>query len=334
MVHTSYSFFLYLLKFGYDSEDLFIFTHIFPRDISKNVEHIQMPKVMFIDGPKMAPLNSIKGIFENIAGYFRYFYGYLKLRLILFLKKRKYDLEAYGHAQTPFSFIFYENDESFIIEDGCLNYVPDILETHKINPIIDKMLHICGIYFLNQKEALGSHKNIKKVYLTNENDNPLIKDKVEVMDIQKLWNEKTEKEKEEILEIFNIDPNIVSNFNDETVLILTQPLSEDRLISYNQEMEIYENILNHFSSSDIILKPHPREKKDYSKIFPNVKVIENSFPIELLGLIGIKPKTVASIVSTAILNFKDAEQYIYDGELYSERLNETRENLTELLNSQ
>ena len=56
MVHTSYSFLLYLLKFGYNEEDLFIFTHLFPKDISKNVNHIQMPKVMLIDGAKWLQL--------------------------------------------------------------------------------------------------------------------------------------------------------------------------------------------------------------------------------------------------------------------------------------
>lgn len=292
-----------------------------------------MPKVMFMDGAKMAPINSFRGILENILGYLRYFYGYIKLRLILFFKKKnKYNYEVFGHAQTPFSFIFYENENSYIIEDGLLHHIPDIMKTHKINPIIDKILHVLGIYFLNQKEALGSHKNIKKIYLTQENNHPLIKDKVEILNLSKLWESKTTHEKECILNIFNINFNDLDNIDDESFLLLTQPLSEDKFMDYDDEIEIYKNIINKFSSQKIIIKPHPRDKKNYAKIFPNINIIDKDFPIELIYLLGIKPKIVGSVVSNALLNFKDSEIYIYDGELKSQRLEESRENLYQILN--
>lgn len=330
---TPYSFFLYLLKFGYDNEDILIFTHAFPQNICKNLNPMQ---VIFMNGQRLAPFNSFKGIFTNIIGVLKHLYGYIKLRFILFFKNKKYNIINYGHAHTPFSFMFYENENSYIIEDGLLNYIPDIQETHKINPIIDKFLHFCGIYSLSIKESLGSHKNIKKVYLTHENNHPLIKDKVEILDIEKLWEDKSDEEKKEILKIFNIDMEKLSEFDDDCVLLLTQPLSEDnknenKNISYEEEISIYNNIIEKFSGMKIILKPHPREKKNYSKIFPDIEIMDRSFPIELLHLTGFKPKIVASVVSTAVLNFLDSDIYVYNQETTSEYINSSIDNIKKLL---
>lgn len=330
LVTTVYSFFLYLLIKGYDENDIYIFTGWFPKEVSKNIKHIQMPKVAFRDGAKMYPINSIKGILQNIFGYCKFFYGYLKLRILFFIKTFNKDIDIYGHAQTPFSFMFYENENCNIIEDGLINYTPDIRETHKINPVIDTFLHICGIYFLNAKEALGSHKNIKTVYLTNEFDHPLIKDKVRVINIEEMWNRLPDDEKKDILNMFNVDLENI-DFDENTALILTQPLSEDRLTTFNEELEIYQEFFDEFKDSNIIIKPHPREEKDYKKLYPNVEVIDKNFPIELLTLIGIEPKVVCSFISTALLNFKDSEIYVYKGELKNELLNNFRNDLIRLI---
>ncbi|WP_407422982.1 glycosyltransferase family 52 [Methanobrevibacter sp.] len=331
LVTTVYSFFLYLLIKGYDEDDIYIFTAWFPKEVSKNVDHIQMPPVSF-KGKKFAELNSISGIWQNIIGFSRYFYGYLKLRVLLFIKTFNCDVEAYGHAQTPFSYILFENENSNIIEDGLENYSAEICEPHKINPFIDLFLHICGIYFLNNCECYGTHKNVKNVYLTNKHENPLIKDKVRVIDIDTLWNELSENEQSKILQIFNIDLNNM-DFNKESVIILTQPLSEGQEnITLDQELTIYKNMIEKFKDKSVIIKPHPRDLKNYSEIFPDVEVIDRFFPIELLNLIGIKPKVVCSIFSTALLNFKESELYVYEGDLYNPKFEGFRDDLINLIN--
>lgn len=332
LVTTVYSFFLYLLIKGYDENDIYIFTAWFPKEVSKNVKHIQMPPVLF-RGKKFADLNSISGIYKNIVGFFRYFYGYIKLRTLLFIKTCNCTVEVYGHASNPFSYIFFENENSNIIEDGLENYNAKICEPHKINPLIDFVLHIFGIYILNNCECYGTHKNIKNIYLTNKHENPLIKDKVKVIDIDTLWCNLTKDEQNKILQIFNIDLNKV-NLKKEYVIILTQPLSEGQYnISLNQEISIYKNMIEKFKDKNIIIKPHPRDLKNYHEIFPNIKIIDRFFPIELLNLIGIKPCVVCSVCSTALLNFKDSELYVYEGDLYHPILEEYRKDLINLINN-
>ena len=331
LVTTVYSFFLYLLIKGYNEEDIYIFTAWFPKEISKNVKHIQLPPVHF-QGKKFADLDSISGIYENIIGFFRYFYGYLKLRILLFIKTFNCDVEAYGHAQTPFSYILFENENSNIIEDGIENYTAEICEPHKINPIIDFFLHICGIYILNNCECYGTHKNVKTVYLTNKHDNPLIKDKVKIIDIDQFWDNLTNEDQRKILEIFNIDIEGI-DFNKKTALLLTQPISESSLISMEEEEEIniYTEIIEKFKDYQIIIKPHPRDTKDFEKIFPNVKIIDKHFPIEILTLININPTVVCSVFSTALYNFEKSKVYVYDGKLNDEYVIKARENLLKLI---
>lgn len=331
LVTTVYSFFLYLLIKGYNENDIFIFTAWFPREVSKNVKHIQMPPVIF-KGKKFADLNSLSGIYKNIIGFFRYFYGYFKLRILLFFKTFNYDVEVYGHAQTPFSYIFFENKNSNIIEDGMENYTSEITETHQINPIIDTFLHICGFYFLNMAECYGSHKNIKNVYLTNKNNHPLIKDKVRIINIKELWNNLTKDDHQKLLKIFNVDIEGI-NFNKKTALLLTEPLSEtDTMeITEEEELNIYNEIINKFDDYQIIIKPHPRDTKDFEKIFPNMKIINKNFPVEILTMLNIHPTVVCSVVSTALYNFEKSKIYVYDEELNDESLINAREELLKII---
>lgn len=333
LVTTVYSFFLYLLLKRYNENDIFIFTGWFPKEVSKNVKHIQMPPVIF-KGKKFAELNSISGIWKNIVGFIGYLYGYLKLRILLFIKTFNCDVEVYGHAQTPFSYIFFENENSNIIEDGLENYIAQICKPHKINPMIDSILHFCGIYFLNQCECYGTHEYIKNIYLTNEHENPLIKDKVKIIDIDTLWSNLTKNEQKNILQIFNIDLNKIY-FKKDLVIILTQPLSEsDYDITLDEELTIYKNMIEKFKNENVIIKPHPRDLKNYQEIFPDVEIIDRFFPIELMNLIGIKPKVVCSALSTALLNFKESKLYVYEEEIPNPILESYRQDLINMINNQ
>ncbi len=331
LVTTTYALFLYFLIKGFNEKDIFIFTWAVSDSVSKKLNAIKLPRVAFVDGAKMAPLNSIKGIAKNITGYCKYFYGYLKLRILLFFKTRNKEVAVYGHAQSPFSYMFYEFENSNIIEDGLMNYSREIVETHKINPIVDKILHICGIYFLNSSEALGSHKYIKHVYLTNELNHHLVKDKVVTFDIEDKWANLPKEDKDKILNVFGLEPSIINNFTNNSVLILTQPYTEHLLLSHEEEIQIYKNMINKYNDKKIYIKPHPHDRKDYSKIFPDLNIFEKSFPIELLELIGFKPQIITTVISTAVLNFKHSKIDIYDGDLNSDYLNKSRDDLRKLV---
>ena len=141
-----------------------------------------------------------------------------------------------------------------------------------------------------------------------------------------MWNELDYEEKNQILDIFNMN-NINIDFKENTALILTQPLFQDGLMTLERELNIYKEIMEKLSDYKILIKPHPRDKKDYKKIFPDAEIIDSSFPIELLNLIDINPSIVSSIYTAALLNFKNCKIYIYEGELYDKKLNDARDEL-------
>ncbi len=68
-------------------------------------------------------------------------------------------------------------------------------------------------------------------------------------------------------------------------LLLTQPLSEDRYVDHQKKINIYRHIAKEYAIGTLYIKAHPREKEDYSQIFPNAIIIKNyKIPIELLLL--------------------------------------------------
>ena len=162
-------------------------------------------------------------------------------------------------------------------------------------------------------------------------DMPKVGDKIRIIDIETAWQNLTKSEQNKILQIFNIDLKNI-NFEKELAIILTQPLSEtEHNISLDEELTIYKDMIEKYNRH-VILKPHPRDLKNYQELIPNVEVIDRFFPIELLNLIGIKPSVVCSVSSTALLNFKDSELYVYENEISNPILDGYRKDLIKLIN--
>lgn len=68
-------------------------------------------------------------------------------------------------------------------------------------------------------------------------------------------------------------------------LLLTQPLSEDGLVSHSKKIEIYRYLVAKYAIGILYIKVHPREKEDYSKIFPNAVILgEKKIPFEIIQL--------------------------------------------------
>lgn len=310
---TVYSLFLYFLKFGYNPDDILILSNGVPKQVRNNLNHIYFPDIKLLHD-RSSP---IKWLYKNIINVIKQVYGVLKLRIILFFKTRGKDVEVYGQGHLTFSYPLYEFENSYIIEDGLGNYL-DLKQPTKINPILNKIANFFGIYVFNLKEGFGTHKNIKKVYLTKNNVPFEIKDKAEVMDMDSLWDLKSDDEKNKILKLFNLENS--NQWENHLVLLLTEPFSEHDLLPFDEEISIYREFIDKYPN--IIIKTHPREKKDYLKLFPDVEVIDVPFPVELLKYIGVNIDKIVTICSTAALNLsKDCEIEIYDKKTSSEHIN-------------
>lgn len=295
-VNTIYPLFLFLLL-NNDKETFYFFGEDISKNIAKNFKNYKY----------LIKEYKNKGWRKNIEKYF-----FLK-ELYLFLKKNQlFNKKIYLQDHLRFSDFFLNNIENcYLLEDGFMNYNEVLLEKENKKIIkSNKFLELKNIFLKkikSNKKSLGLSEEIKKIYLTGILPIPnLIKNKVEIVNIEEKWNNLEEINKEEILSYFNIslkNMKILDNIKDK-ILLITQPLSEDKFITEEEKIKLYKEILEKYNLKNVIIKPHPREKTDYKKIFNEVNVLEKNFPIEILSLLGINFYEVVTLFSTAALNLK------------------------------
>ena len=323
MVDTLYTLFLYFLICGYDENDIIVVSDGIPEAVRKNFKHIYFPKFQYV------PLNK-SNIKRRKISYNR-IYQILKLRLILFVKTINCDVEVYGHGHLGFSFPLYENEESYIIEDGIGNYTNLQVPKRYNSSLSSKIKYFLGNTYATYNESFGTHRNIKKVYLTKTSVPKVLEGKAVVIDFMKAWQEKTDAQKTQILKIFNID-DVIAELDDNLTLLITQCFSEDNLLPYDEEIEIYDYLIKKHDNGNMVIKTHPRDEKDFSKIFPEMKVIQEQFPLEILKCIDITLNEIVTVSSTVALNFiGECNIVLYDKKTSSKRVNRGIEIIKEQL---
>lgn len=279
---------LYLLMFGYHKKDVFIVNPAIPPKIRR-----KMNAIFF-------PICTTKKMLRN---------NVLKLRFKIFLKTLFKRTEIYGNDHLPHSFPFYENKNTYLLEDGIGNYQLHKFPLQKDKKNITKYekfkkRFLYGDY--NQSMRFGRGYDVNKIYLTNMAKIPEgIESKVEILDIKRLWDEKSENEKKQILDIYSIDKKSFAMIDENTIIFLTQPYSENKILTIDEEINLYREILTKYDSYDIVIKPHPREEKDYSQYLSEYSVINGDFPIEFFILLDVKFKKIVTIGSAGALNFDE-----------------------------
>ncbi|MCI7186979.1 MAG: glycosyltransferase family 52 protein [Fusobacterium mortiferum] len=230
--------------------------------------------------------------FKRIASIF---FDYFKLKKLNLSK----NVKVYGADHIRGANFFLKRYEFYLIEDGMMNYAK---QTYKRT--------IKNLLF--SKPKLGRDKNVKKIYLTGLAQIPeAIKDKVEIVDLKKLWKLKTKEEQEEILEVFGFDREILEKIKEKNIILFTQPLSEDGILNEQEKIELYSKIILKYPKEKLIIKTHPREKTNYSKVFNEIYILEQNFPAEIFKLLEISFKKGVTLFSTAVLtnNCKEIDFY-------------------------
>lgn len=319
VVDSPFTLYYYLLLFGVNDEDLFIVSYNIPKHVRDNLNHIYFPIT------RIYPYDSLKHALIDLWLFVRIAFEILKLRIKLRSKTKEYNVKAYGHGHLLFSFPLYEYPNSALIEDGIGNYA-ELPEYKEFSPVKKFIFNkIFGKYIRKPMDGFGTHPNITEIYLTKKQGfSESIKDKVIVNELDKLTNSINPEQKNKILKMFNVD-EIANNIKETDVLLLTEPFTESFELTLEEELNIYKDIISKHDPENIIIKPHPRETKDYTKYFPDIRVITIPFPLELFNLMDVKFKKIITIHSSAALNFKDVEVEFYEGEINNERVNIGRE---------
>lgn len=233
--------------------------------------------------------------------------------------------KVYLQDHIPYGQFFLNNfsNKMILLEDGTMNYNEKILleeKNRKLKKI--KINHFIKKVIIEKRKKeyrkFGLSEKIQEIYLTGLLPIPdLIKNKVKIINISDEWEKLSKKDKEEILGVFKISSKSFENLKVEKnkVLLLTQPLSEDKIITEKEKIDIYREILLKENGKNIYIKAHPREKTNYKEVFKefNINIIENSFPIEICLLLDIKFEKVITLFSTGALSFKGKSEVEFIG---------------------
>lgn len=90
------------------------------------------------------------------------------------------------------------------------------------------------------------------------------------------------------------------------LIFLTQHFSNMGIMEEEEQKELYKYLYEtHLKKFRLIIKKHPDDKTDYSKIFPKAQIIQEVFPSEFLPYVfWRKPKMVCSLSSTSMENLR------------------------------
>lgn len=298
--NTEYSILLYILLVETWENDIFLLGDTLRKDFIKRIKK-EVKDVIIVNPSSLR------------RGFLKYYIQIFKVYMYIKKISKKSNIQIYGNDNLGFS--RFRKSGYIIIEDGLINY--------------QKKGSVLGVEFIKAilrfqnpfYKGCGYSKYVKKIYLTGLAEIPNeIKNKVEIVEIKKLWNLKKQEEKYRILKLFNCSIDLLEKLSDRKIILYTQPLSEDSILSEDEKVELYSRIIRNYQEENIVIKKHPREKTDYKKYFKKVKVFEEIFPAEFLELYEIRFDKSVTIFSSAVLSCKSKKIDFYGTEVHPKLL--------------
>lgn len=250
-------------------------------------------------------------------------------------RKRDFLLNLYGLWLRKIKLRFLKDAEFFgldfkwhILRGHKLNYIEDcpnvfnlwetgflyrlFVKHSKQSAIKKKLLELVyGDYY---QHPVGTSKSIKTLNTTGVYQKPYHFGKKELCyDLGEEWQKSSSKKKEKILKIFDITPHDLDEFKRRNIILLTQAFSNDGYVTEEEQIEIYRKILSKYDCNKVILKPHPRDRINYSILFPKVHVFRKVVPLQLLAIMGVRVDRVVTVTSSSALSFGDGPQIDWYG---------------------
>lgn len=159
----------------------------------------------------------------------------------------------------------------------------------------------------------GQNSQCKAFYLTEENTAPVLQGKeVHINSMSSLWNQASDAKKRFIMESFDIKREDMEFLSSKPNMFFSQPLDVFGL-SEKECVSVLETIFQNYPYDSLIVKAHPRDKFDYKKHFPSISLFTKPINSQLLYILGLKPKKVITICSTAIEAFPETIECDYYG---------------------
>ena len=317
---TPYQLLLTILKIEDSKSELVLQEGITDKEIISNLskerifKKIDILNMLIFDGVKKYIINK-----REMAGFITRFKGvddiytyndHTPIGWILDKYKIKYNLIEDGYDFFSYKYIDFRN--RIFTKKSTIQDYKDLLK---------------HLFFLRRTKGPGFSKYCQSIEVNDISVVP--KDeryhKFKEVPRKELFENITEERKQLILRVFDVEE--LSEVKDNSVLILTQPLSIDGLMdSDDKQYGFYKRICDKYLSEgyEVYLKPHPRDTITYEEM-NGVKLIVQSVPMELIEMVSdVKFERIITHSSTAI-NFltcgKEKEVfYDFNTREYDEKL--------------
>lgn len=251
----------------------------------------------------------------------RYISRYKNYKLLKKYTFDKEEKEFWIQDHLKYSPFFLGNFKKlFLLEDGMENYTDFYQKASKKikYSLKNKLL---GGTFKIEKYKYGTSEKIRKIYLTGLDKVPEeIENKVEIINLKKIWNNLKKEEKEKLLDIFLLKNENIKVLKNKKIILVTQPISEDSSLLEEEKINIYKKIIEKYDENEILIKPHPRETTDYKKYFTNIDILEKNIPMEMISFLIDNLEEVITLFSTAVFEFKNISKINFLGTEFDEKL--------------
>lgn len=297
---TVYSLFLYLLTI--DEKKLNATFFFFGGGIPKSVAD-KLPNYKYV-------LNQYDNFFIRQWHNFKF--------LVNINKKYPFinNAEIVGQDHLWFVPIILKNKSMITFEDGLANYNPSNY-VNKLHSFKEKLRILIQQLLFNARpldKIYGASDRIDKVILTNIASIPTeLKEKAILINPSYLWERTSEAYRTRLLDIFDVKYEDLKILQQKKILILTQPYHRAGIISEQEQVDIWKNIISQFDDKDIVLKLHPTDNIDYKQYFKDILIFAKPIPMELFSMLGIKFEKAYSISTTALFSLPIETEKIFLG---------------------
>jgi hypothetical protein len=294
IVDTVYTLMVYL--FYSNEEELAHTFYFFGNSVVKSIRQ-KFPNHYYFDWSKRNKNILWRFFCFKILGFFRW----------PFLRKAK----IMGHDHLIYSpYIIGKRDYTYIEDSPKIFSIQSNSKEYKRRDIYWSTMNWfkkqCMRFFIGSivYQSIANNKQCKELILT-EDDNATwtVGKEIHIMPLDLVWGGMTSRKKDHITDIYDLSDIAIKPLKEKTHIILTQQFSTDGYISEQEQVKLYKDIIEKYTPDCLVLKPHPRDKIDYRKYFPDVYIFDKIVPMQLLTLLGIRFKKAITVFSTSINSF-------------------------------
>lgn len=213
---------------------------------------------------------------------------------------------------SSFFLIHFPNNYFRMLEDGFRNY----------NPRVGKLKALKRKYILKTPMGEGIDDQVKSIEVQHPNELPTrIRHKGKPLNFTEMQESLSISEREELISAF-LHGKEIKISGEKNALLITQPLSEDRIVKEETKLEIYNELLKKYAKDyTLFIKTHPREITQYKEaIEMPFTEIPRSFPLEFLDFLNdIRFDLGITVFSSALDNLKCVDEKVFMGKKYLEK---------------